>query len=115
MLWHSQIIFGSFINSYTVFGYMAVVAIIVNLILVGGVKEGIEKAAKFMMPALFVLLTALVVYVLTLDNAMAGVKYYVVPDFSKMDASVLNGALAQVVFLVVVRYGYFNDLCIVYF
>ena len=77
---------------------MAVVAIIVNLILVGGVKEGIEKAAKFMMPALFVLLTALVVYVLTLDNAMAGVKYYVVPDFSKMDASVLNGALAQAFF-----------------
>ena len=45
-------------------------AIIVNLILVGGVKEGIEKAAKFMMPALFVLLTALVVYVLTLDRRM---------------------------------------------
>ncbi|MCF7519351.1 MULTISPECIES: sodium-dependent transporter [Pseudoalteromonas] len=90
--------FGTFINSYTVFGYMAVVAIIVNLILVGGVKEGIEKAAKFMMPALFVLLTALVVYVLTLDNAMAGVKYYIVPDFSKMNASVLNGALAQAFF-----------------
>ncbi len=90
--------FGNFINSYTVFGYMAVVAIIVNLILVGGVKEGIEKAAKFMMPALFLLLSALVVYVLTLDNAVAGVKYYIVPDFSKMDASVLNGALAQAFF-----------------
>lgn len=90
--------FGSFINSYTVFGYMAVVMLIVNLILVGGVKQGIEKAAKFMMPALFVLLIALVAYVLTLDNAMAGVTYYIIPDFSKMDASVLNGALAQAFF-----------------
>ncbi len=90
--------FGSFINSYTVFGYMAVVVIIVNLILLGGVKQGIEKAAKFLMPALFVMLLALVAYVLTLDNAMAGVKYYVIPDFSKMSASVLNGALSQAFF-----------------
>ena len=90
--------FGIFINSSSVFGYMAAVAIIVNLILVGGVKQGIEKAAKFLMPALFVLLIALVVYVLTLDNAMAGVKYYIIPDFTKMNASVLNGALAQAFF-----------------
>ncbi|MDO6464344.1 sodium-dependent transporter [Pseudoalteromonas carrageenovora] len=90
--------FGSFINSYTVFGYMAVVVVIVNLILLGGVKQGIEKAAKFLMPALFVMLLALVAYVLTLDNAMAGVKYYIIPDFSKMSASVLNGALSQAFF-----------------
>lgn len=90
--------FGTFINSYTVFAYMAVVVLIVNLILVGGVKQGIEKAAKFMMPALFFLLIALVAYVLTLDNAAAGVTYYIIPDFSKMDASVLNGALAQAFF-----------------
>jgi NSS family neurotransmitter:Na+ symporter len=90
--------FGTFINSYTVFGYMAVVVLIVNLILIGGVKQGIEKAAKFLMPALFVMLLALVAYVLTLDNAMAGVKYYIIPDFSKMSASVLNGALSQAFF-----------------
>ncbi|MCF2857229.1 sodium-dependent transporter [Pseudoalteromonas sp. SMS1] len=90
--------FGVFINEYTVFGYMAGVVVLVNLILVGGVKEGIEKAAKLMMPALFVLLIGLVAYVLTLDNAMAGVRYYLVPDFSKMDASVLNGALSQAFF-----------------
>ena len=90
--------FGVFINSYTVFGYMAVVVIMVNLILLGGVKQGIEKAAKFLMPALLVMLLALVIYVLTLDNAMAGVKYYIIPDFSKMNASVLNGALSQAFF-----------------
>ncbi|MFY8273312.1 sodium-dependent transporter [Pseudoalteromonas sp. SSDWG2] len=90
--------FGRFINEYSIFGYMVVVAIIVNLILVGGVKEGIEKAAKFLMPALFVLLIGLVIYVLTLDNAMAGVSYYIVPDFSKMNAGVVNGALSQAFF-----------------
>ncbi|WP_125780423.1 sodium-dependent transporter [Pseudoalteromonas rubra] len=87
--------FDAFVNQYSMFIYMVFVGLIVNLILVGGVKEGIEKAAKFMMPALFVLLLGLVAYVLTLDNAMAGVRYYLVPDFSKMNASVLNGALSQ--------------------
>ncbi|CAH9051966.1 hypothetical protein PSECIP111854_00872 [Pseudoalteromonas sp. CIP111854] len=90
--------FGQFINQTSVFWYMLLVGLIVNLILVGGVKQGIEKAAKFLMPTLFVLLTGLVAYVLTLDNAMAGVRYYIVPDFSKMDASVLNGALSQAFF-----------------
>lgn len=90
--------FGNFINQYSVFAYMVVVGIIVNLILVGGVKEGIEKAAKFLMPALFVLLICLVVYVLTLDNAMAGVRYYLIPDFTKVNAGVLNSALGQAFF-----------------
>ncbi|CCQ11767.1 Sodium-dependent transporter [Pseudoalteromonas luteoviolacea B = ATCC 29581] len=90
--------FGAFINNTSVFWYMVIVAVIVNLILVGGVKEGIEKASKVLMPALFVLLISLVAYVLTLDNAMAGVRFYVVPDFSKLDASVLNGALSQAFF-----------------
>lgn len=72
---------------------MVVVVIIVNLILVGGVKEGIEKVVKFMMLVLFVLFIVLVVYVLILDNVMVGVKYYIVFDFSKMDVSVLNGVL----------------------
>jgi NSS family neurotransmitter:Na+ symporter len=90
--------FGTFINQNSLFGYMAVVAIIVNLILLGGVKKGIEKAATILMPTLFVLLVGLVIYVLTLDNAMAGVEYYLVPDFSQITGKVLNIALSQAFF-----------------
>ncbi len=90
--------FGTFINSNTLFAYMIAVVAVVYLILQGGVKEGIEKAAKIMMPALFVMLVALVFFVLTLDNAMAGVEYYLVPDFSKISASVVSGALSQAFF-----------------
>ena len=90
--------FGGFINDSTIFIYMVVVLAIVYLILQGGVKEGIEKAAKLMMPALFVMLLALVVFVLTRDNAMAGVEYYLIPDFSKINAAVINGALSQAFF-----------------
>ncbi|GGW91873.1 sodium-dependent transporter [Alteromonas halophila] len=90
--------FSTFINSPTLFIYMAVVVGIVYLILQGGVKEGIEKAAKLLMPSLFVMLIGLVIFVLTQDNAMAGVEFYLIPDFSKITAPVINGALSQAFF-----------------
>ncbi|MEJ2445006.1 MAG: sodium-dependent transporter [Exilibacterium sp.] len=90
--------FGTFINSYSVFGYLLVVALIVYVILIGGVKDGIERAAKIMMPALFIMLAALVIFVLTLDNAFAGVAYYLIPDVSKINSAVVNGALSQAFF-----------------
>ncbi len=90
--------FGVFINSNKVFLYFIAVAALVNIILVGGVKDGIERGAKIMMPILFLMLIGLVIFVLTLDNAFAGVKYYLVPDFSKIDARVINSALSQAFF-----------------
>ena len=90
--------FGAFINSNKVFAYFAVVVLLVNTILIGGVKDGIEKAAKILMPTLLVMLLLLVVYVLTLDNAFAGVSFYLVPDFTKINAQVINSALSQAFF-----------------
>ncbi|REL36854.1 sodium-dependent transporter [Thalassotalea euphylliae] len=90
--------FGEFINSPYIFGAMVVVAAIINFILVAGVKNGIEKAAKTLMPTLFIMLVLMVVFVLTRDNAFAGVAFFVIPDFSKITPSVVNGALSQAFF-----------------
>lgn len=90
--------FGIFINSPYLFVAMAVVAGIINYILVAGVKDGIERAAKVLMPALFVMLIMMVVFVLSLDNAFAGVKFFIIPDFSKITPTVINGALSQAFF-----------------
>lgn len=90
--------FGQFITNNSLFGYMVGVAVIVLMILAGGVKDGIERAAKVLMPALLVMLIGMVIYVMTLDNAMAGVKYYLVPDFSKINGKVINDALSQAFF-----------------
>lgn len=90
--------FGEFITSYSLFGYMLGVMVIVGLILSGGVKAGIERAAKILMPTLLLMLIGMVIYVLTLENAMAGVRYYIVPDFSKINGVVINDALAQAFF-----------------
>lgn len=90
--------FNVFINSNELFIYMLVVIGLTFLILQGGVKQGIEKAARVLMPLLFIMLIALVAYVFTLDNAMLGVKFFLVPEFDKLTGKVLNGALAQAFF-----------------
>lgn len=90
--------FGMFLTDYTLFAYLAGVFAIVMAILAGGVKDGIERASKILMPTLFIMLVCMIVYVLTLDNAMAGVSYYLVPDFSKINGEVINSALAQAFF-----------------
>jgi NSS family neurotransmitter:Na+ symporter len=107
--------FSGFINSQSVFIYMAVVLAVVYLILQGGVKQGIEKAAKTLMPALFFMLILLVIFVLTRENAMEGVKFYIIPDFSKINANVVNGALSQAFFSlslgmgIMITYGSYID------
>jgi NSS family neurotransmitter:Na+ symporter len=90
--------FNKFVNSNQVFVHLFIVTAFVNLILISGVNKGIERAAKIMMPSLFIMLIGLVVFVLTLDNAQVGLRYYLVPDFSKMNTSVINSALSQAFF-----------------
>lgn len=94
----SEGFFGNFVNDYDFIWYLVGVTIIINLILVGGVRKGIERASKILMPTLFLMLILLVIFVLTLDNAWAGVQFYLVPDFSQINGSVINGALAQAFF-----------------
>lgn len=107
--------FGNFINSPSVFLYLAIVAVMVAVILHFGVKEGIERGAKIMMPSLFIMLIGLVIFVLTRDNAMAGVQYYLIPDISKIDAKVINGAMGQAFFSlslgmgILITYGSYMD------
>jgi NSS family neurotransmitter:Na+ symporter len=107
--------FNDFIGGNSIFAYMVGVLLVVYLILQGGVKQGIEKAAKILMPALFAMLVALVIFVLTRDNAMAGVEFYLVPDFSKINATVVNSALSQAFFSlslgmgIMITYGSYID------
>lgn len=68
-------------------------------IICGGVREGIEKWCTRLMPALVAILALLIVYVLTLDGAAAGVKAYLVPDFSRVaDPALILSATGQAFF-----------------
>lgn len=73
-----------------------------------GVRGGIEKSNKFMMPALLLLIMGVVVFVIFQDGMGEGLKYYLVPDVSRlcidgefswtMLAKTIFAALSQVVF-----------------
>lgn len=60
-----------------------------------GVEKGIEKASRIMMPILAIFAIFIAIYSLTLDGAVDGLKYYLLPDFSKFSASTVLGALGQ--------------------
>lgn len=67
-------------------------------IVIFGIDKGIERASKIMMPVLFFLLIALAIRSLTLDGAMEGLRWYLTPDFSAINISIVLGALGQVFF-----------------
>ena len=74
--------------------FMAATAYVVSK----GISGGIERAARLLMPTLIIMMLMIVVYVLTLPNAMDGLKFYLVPDFSKLTPSVVYNAMGQAFF-----------------
>lgn len=74
--------------------FLAVTAIIV----MRGVKDGIEKFTKITTPLLFVLMVAMVIFSVSLPGAGDGVKYLIKPDFSKLDSEGWACALGQAFF-----------------
>lgn len=90
--------FTEVVSRPTLFIYLFGLLALMFFILLGGVKGGIERLARVLMPTLAVMLVLLVIFVLTLDNAGVGVSYYLVPDFSRINLSVINGALSQAFF-----------------
>ncbi|PIB35837.1 sodium:calcium symporter [Reichenbachiella sp. 5M10] len=78
---------------YAVF-FMGATALIVSK----GVAGGIEKAAKILMPTLIIMILGILAYSFTLPNAMTGIKYYLVPEFSELNLKTIGGALRQAFF-----------------
>lgn len=67
-------------------------------ILIAGVTKGIERASNILMPLLFLLLIAFCINSFTLPGLKDGIEFLFKPDFSKIDASVLLGAMGQAFF-----------------
>ncbi|MCH2086504.1 MAG: sodium-dependent transporter [Pseudoalteromonas sp.] len=79
--------------------FTATFIILTVAIISKGVENGIEKWSKRLMPALLGILFMLIIYVMTQDGAMAGLKAYLVPDFSSiLNPELLVNALGQAFF-----------------
>lgn len=74
--------------------WMLVVIVIGFVVCSKGLQNGVEKVSKFMMSALFFIMIILTVRAVTLPNAAEGLKFYLIPDFSKM----MENGLADAIF-----------------
>lgn len=81
--------------------FLAATAVVVMV----GIKDGIEKFSKVMMPMLFVIVLAIAVYSVTLPGADKGLKYLFQPDFSKIDGQACASALGQAFFSLSLGFG----------
>jgi len=67
-------------------------------IVVGGVSEGIERATKFLMPLLIVILIGMIIYSLTQPGSGVGLSEYLNPDFSQITPGLIFAAMGQAFF-----------------
>ncbi len=65
------------------------------LVVLFGVEKGVEKVSKVMMPVLVVLTIFIAVYIMFMPGAMAGVIYYIKPDFNNFSATTVLAAMGQ--------------------
>ena len=72
-----------------------------------GLQRGVEQAARFMMPALFLILLLLLVYVIVAADFRAGFAFLFNPDFSKLTSEAILLALGQAFFSIAVGVGAF--------
>jgi NSS family neurotransmitter:Na+ symporter len=103
------VFFGAFVNDIldvsslqglanSNFLFSLVFMVLTALIVAQGIQKGIETANKIMMPALYVILIGIIIYSLTLPNAMSGVRFYLVPDFGELKIQTVFEGLKQAFF-----------------
>lgn len=95
--------FGDFIglkgiNAIKVVGYSLIFMVSTTVIVSKGISGGIERAARTLMPMLVLIIVTLILYSLTLPNAMKGIEFYLVPDFTKINFEVVYTALSHAFF-----------------
>jgi len=79
-------------------GFMAIVVILGFLVLSFNLQGGLERVTKYMMVALLILMIVLAVNSFTLSGAAEGLKFYLLPDLSKINGQVVVGAMNQAFF-----------------
>lgn len=96
-------------NPTVVVGFMVFAVVLGFVICSFGLKKGVERVTKIMMIALLAIISILVVRAVTLDGAMEGLRYYLVPDFKRMMdqgfGEVVFAALGQAFFTLSIGMG----------
>lgn len=88
--------FGNFIaQEYSPLLFFLIFLGLTALIVILGVEKGIEKMSRFLMPLLVVIAVVICIYVIFIPGSGAGLKYYLLPDFSKFSFKTVCAAMGQ--------------------
>ena len=86
--------FGAFVSDGSMsFLYMMIFLGITSVVVLRGIQGGIERVAKVLMPALFILMLIIIVRGLTLPGGLAGLEYLFAPRWEDFNASALFNAM----------------------
>lgn len=96
---------GSISNTWKMLSYTFIFVAINYYILVKGIIQGIEKLISRVMPLFLIILVVMVIYSLQLPGAKEGLKFYLIPDFSRINAGIFLEALGQVFFALSLGFG----------
>lgn len=98
--------FGSFISNgtstelcFVLFTFFTVAVIF------GGVRNGVERVSKFMMPILVVLSLFIAIYSISLPGAAEGVKYFLIPNFANFSWMTVVSAMGQMFYSLSIAMG----------
>ncbi|MHA6261249.1 sodium-dependent transporter [Sporosarcina sp. CAU 1771] len=95
---HGELFASITANPFEILFAQAIFLLLTIWIVQGGVKGGIERASRWMMPLLFIFFVILAIRSLTLEGAMEGVRFLFVPDWSLLTSETVLLALGQAFF-----------------
>lgn len=98
--------FNNFISdSFNVEFWFIIFALFAFITILGGVKNGIERSSKIMMPILVVLAIMVVIYSVTRPGAIEGVKYFLIPNFEDFSIMTIVVAMGQMFYSLSIAMG----------
>ena len=83
----------------------AIFLIATALVVAFGVQKGVERVSKFLMPILLVITVGISVFIFTLPNSGEGIKYYLLPDFTKFSLKTICAAMGQLFYSMSIAMG----------
>ena len=86
---------------FTFFLFVTITVVVVAF----GVEKGVERVSKFMMPVLILITIGIAIFVATIPGSSEGIKYYLLPDFSKFSFKTLCAAMGQLFYSLSIAMG----------
>ena len=85
--------------------WLVVFAVLTFIVVIKGVEKGIEKVSKILMPILVVIAIFISIYGLMTPGAIEGLKYYIIPDFSRFSIMTVISAMGQMFYSLSIAMG----------